>query len=525
MSSFCINSRARLEEFLFGSDLKSMVTKISDFTYFSKQMSVPVVLVSLPERKIVMVNESCEELFGYSIGEMIELEINKIFAAQNRKNIDAIIEICITNALGLKVREGDLFIRRKTGRRCLVEASCSLIELDNQKYILFNLIDLSMLHSKQIEKDQLLQDNLRISKLADLARLTTGLTHELNNPLSVISGYTDIIEENLNNSKKSVEDIKKNIKPIKNNIARMSYIISKLMKMFRSDEIKLNTVSVRSLINIALATIKNQIANTNIIVTLEIEDLNITCDLLYTEQVILNIFNNAISALVKFTDLRMINIRTSETANEIIISIHNNGALIPEENFDKLFTPFFTTKQVNEGVGLGLYLAQNIMKTHEGKITFESNAKKGTIFYLHFPRRASMFSVSEATHKNIVLLTENIGYRDQLSPLLVASGLKVSNAKNVSEANQEMTRSLIDAIVIDIDFKKENSYQTYLEFIKLNTLIPIVIVTKNFNHLELKKIEIFKNIYIFSSDLTQDEVNDIALLVNQYQLIKDLKSA
>lgn len=247
-----------------------------------------------------------------------------------------------------------MFIRRKTGRRCLVEASCSLIELDNQKYILFNLIDLSMLHSKQIEKDQLLQDNLRISKLADLARLTTGLTHELNNPLSVISGYTDIIEENLNNSKKSVEDIKKNIKPIKNNIARMSYIISKLMKMFRSDEIKLNTVSVRSLINIALATIKNQIANTNIIVTLEIEDLNITCDLLYTEQVILNIFNNAISALVKFTDLRMINIRTSETANEIIISIHNNGALIPEENFDKLFTPFFTTKQVNEGVGLGL---------------------------------------------------------------------------------------------------------------------------------------------------------------------------
>lgn len=136
-----------------------------------------------------------------------------------------------------------------------------------------------------------------------------------------------------------------------------------------------------------------------------------------------------------------------------------------------------------------------------------------------------MFSVSEATHKNIVLLTENIGYRDQLSPLLVASGLKVLNAKNVSEANQEMTRSFIDAIVIDIDFKKENVYQTYLEFIKLNTLIPIVIVTKNFNHLELKKIEKFKNIYIFSSDLTQDEINDIALLVNQYQLIKDLKSA
>lgn len=69
MSSFCINSRARLEEFLFVSDSKSMVTKIRDFTYFSKQMSVPVVLVSVPDRKIVMVNESCEELFGYSIGK------------------------------------------------------------------------------------------------------------------------------------------------------------------------------------------------------------------------------------------------------------------------------------------------------------------------------------------------------------------------------------------------------------------------------------------------------------------------
>lgn len=502
-----------------------MKLKLKEFSSFCNLVSVPVLLISLESKKIILANDMSEELFGYSEAELIQLDVIKIFASQNRKNIEALIEISTANANGFKLKETDLYIRRKTGRRCPVELSCSVLELGNEKFILFNLIDLSNLHSRQEEKEHLIQDNLRISKLADLSRMASGMAHELNNPLSIISGYADYLEEIVNNNQKSMEDVKKNLKPIKNNISRMSNIISKLMKMFRSEEIKFSTVNVKSLINLALNAIKSQIDNTNIIISLEIDDYSVNCDILYTEQVVINILNNAITALSKYSDLRLIRIRTSETPKEICISINNNGAPIPENYKDKIFTPFFTTKQVGEGVGLGLYLAQNIMRIHEGRITFETNAKIGTTFNLIFPKRSSILGNIEKEKKNVLVLSESLDFRKNCHDLFTDAGLKVLEARDFNEASGLIVINPIDSILVEVDVLKINDYEITSRFIMNNPSTPIIIITNDLNHIELKKIEKVKNVYIFSNELSQEEVKDISLVIEQYQAIKDLKAA
>lgn len=502
-----------------------MKAKLKDFTSFCNLVSVPVLLYSISSKKIIVANDSSEELFGYSSEDLLNADIIKIFATQNRKNIEALIEISSANSDGFKLKENDLFIRRKTGRRCPVEISSSVITLNGEKLILFNIIDLSNLYSKQSEKELLIQDNLRISKLADLSRLASGMAHELNNPLAIISGYTGYLSEYLNRENKDFDTIKKNIKPIHNNIARMSNIISKLMKMFRSEEIKFSTVSVKSLINLALSTIKSQLDNTNIIISLEIEDMNINCDILYTEQVVINILNNAITALSRFTDIRLINIKTSETPKEICISINNNGAPIPEQYHDKIFTPFFTTKQVGEGVGLGLYLAQNIMRIHEGRITFETNPKIGTTFNLIFPKRSALFGSLTQEKRSILLCSESVDFRKNIHDLFSQSGFKVLEARDHLEAGSTINSATVDSLLVEMDFAKFNQLEGVVKLVHNHPTIPVIILTNDSNHAELKKIEKIRNVYIFSSDVTNEEVKDISLIVEQYQSIKELKQA
>lgn len=502
-----------------------MKTKLKDFTSFCNLVSVPVLLYSIAEKKIISANDLSEELFGYDKKELINIDIIKMFAAQNRKNIEALIEIASAGADGFKLKEGDLHIRRKTGRRCPVEIACSVLHINEEKLLLFNIIDLTGLHLKQNEKELLIQDNLRISKLADLSRLASGMAHELNNPLAIISGYTEYLDEYLGKPEKNYETIKKNIKPIRNNITRMSNIISKLMKMFRSEEIKFSTVGVKSLVNLALSTIKNQIENTNIIISLDIEDLNVNCDILYTEQVVINILNNSITALSKYTDIRFINIKTSETPKEICISINNNGAPIPEQYHDKIFTPFFTTKQVGEGVGLGLYLAQNIMRIHEGRITFETNPKIGTTFNLIFPKRSALFGNLEQNKKTILICSESSDFRKNLYDLFTNSGFKVLESRDHLEAGSVIANSHVDSILFEVDFTKFTQIDGITKLIYNYSEIPMVILTNNTNNLELKRIEKIKNVYIFSNEVTSEEVKDISLVIDQYQSIKELKSA
>ncbi|MCK6596957.1 MAG: PAS domain-containing sensor histidine kinase [Bdellovibrionaceae bacterium] len=501
-----------------------MSVKIIEVKSLIDLLSLPVIIFDLKTEVLIHVNAAAAELFGYDEIAMTEFTLTKIFASQNRKNIEALREICFLHSDGFKIKESDLYIRRKTGRRCPVEVSCSVFTDENNKYGLLNIIDLTELYSKQLEKENLLQDNIRISKLADLSRLATGMAHELNNPLAIISGYSEHIVDQIEKGVTEKEVFIKSIKPIKANIVRMNNIISKLMKMFRSEEIKFTDVNVRSLINIALNTIKSQIENTNIIINLDVQEFHVSCDLLYTEQVIINILNNAITAVSKYSDLRMINITTTETLSDICISINNNGDPISEEIKDKIFSPFFTTKQVGAGVGLGLYLAQNIMRIHEGKITFETNPKLGTTFNLYFPKRSSVLGNLIKEKKSILLVSEDINFVKKFHDSFFPLGFKVVEARDISEASSLLHVNKFDSIVCDFAFDKSSS-ENYIKIINENYSTPVVILSKDVHNKDLKTIERLKNVYLFSNELIEEEVKDISLVIDQYQSIKDLKAA
>ncbi|MCB0370545.1 MAG: HAMP domain-containing histidine kinase, partial [Bdellovibrionales bacterium] len=277
------------------------------------------------------------------------------------------------------------------------------------------------------------------------------------------------------------------------------------------------------IINLVLNKVKNKIDNTNIIISLELEELKINCDVLYVEQVVQSILENAIDALKSFSDIRLISIKSFELDGEIVISINNNGEPISDQKKDKIFTPFFTTKQSGQGVGLGLYLAQNIMQVHEGKINFTSNEKKGTTFNLIFPKREGKNNNTLIEKNTILLFSDQMSFFEKFSEKFILNNLRVFESRSFAETLQIWDKNKIDGLVIDCISKEVLDNRFLEKFIIDHHDVPIVLLNKDLGRLDLKKFERIENIFIFSIDLTANDIQDISSIVSENKIVKRLK--
>ncbi len=220
-------------------------------------------------------------------------------------------------------------------------------------------------------------------KLATMGQISAGIAHELNNPLGVITMYSNIILEELDKDNPMVKDIEL----IAEQANRCKGIVGGLLNFARKNKMKPQEVNVleftqRSLVSVVIPN------NVKTNIKANIKDPIFMIDRDQMMQVFTNIEKNAIEAMPNGGELT-IEIEGNDTS--ILIKLSDTGNGIPDENLDKLFTPFFTTKEVGKGTGLGLPLVYGIVKMHKGKIDVLSNSDPskgdtGTTFLLTIPR-------------------------------------------------------------------------------------------------------------------------------------------
>ncbi len=220
-------------------------------------------------------------------------------------------------------------------------------------------------------------------KLATMGQISAGIAHELNNPLGVITMYSNIILEELDKDNPMVQDVELIVEQAN----RCKNIVGGLLNFARKSKMKPQEVNIdefvkRSLDSVVVPdNVKTQI-NSSII------DPLIMIDTEQMMQVFTNLEKNAVEAMPA-GGLFTIDIKGSD--EHVVVKFSDTGTGIAEENLDKLFTPFFTTKEVGKGTGLGLPLVYGIVKMHKGKIEVDTNndsskGQTGTTFTLTIPR-------------------------------------------------------------------------------------------------------------------------------------------
>ena len=220
-------------------------------------------------------------------------------------------------------------------------------------------------------------------KLAHMGQLSAGIAHELNNPLGVITMYSNILIDEAPEN----DPVREDLKLIAEQAERCKKIVSGLLNFARKNQVTLSETDVIKFTRHSIDSILKP-ANIDVVFENHITTPQARLDIDQMTQVLTNLEKNAVEAMPNGGKLT---VGVEGDEKEIRFVISDTGTGIPREHMDKIFTPFFTTKEMGKGTGLGLALIYGIVKMHKGKIHVDSNddpaaGPTGTTFTITLPR-------------------------------------------------------------------------------------------------------------------------------------------
>jgi signal transduction histidine kinase len=225
---------------------------------------------------------------------------------------------------------------------------------------------------------------LQSEKLASMGQLAAGIAHEVNNPLGVVLMYAHILMEECEPQSRRREDLGM----IAEQADRCKKIVAGLLNFARQNKVVRQPVDLTRLVERSLQTLPTP---PHVTIRLEPQNYDPLAELDADQitQVLVNLIRNAYEAMPNGGALT---IRTEGDERQVRLSVRDTGVGIPEENRSRIFTPFFTTKTLGKGTGLGLAVTYGIVKMHNGDIRVESNADPqagptGTTFTVTLPRQ------------------------------------------------------------------------------------------------------------------------------------------
>jgi two-component system NtrC family sensor kinase len=236
--------------------------------------------------------------------------------------------------------------------------------------------------------DELNAQLIQSDKMAALGKMAAGVAHEINNPLAVIIQKTgwmeDLLMEEDFQETKNLDEFKNSIKKIEEHVERARKVVHNMLGYARKMEPRLEDVDVNQTLTQTIGLLENyaRINNINIRTDFAPDIPIIASDQSQLQQVFLNLISNAIDAIGKDGRVEVLSRRRND---HITVEIVDNGPGIPLEMQKRIFDPFVTTKQPGKGTGLGLWISYNIMEKLGGRISFASQARKGTTFTVEIP--------------------------------------------------------------------------------------------------------------------------------------------
>lgn len=236
--------------------------------------------------------------------------------------------------------------------------------------------------NQQLKESQ--EQLIQAEKLTSLGELAASIAHEVNNPLSGVLVYTQLMAKKMKGDGMSKENALEYLTKMELELNRSTKMVRNLLDFARQSQPAFRYVNVNEVVNRALDLASNtaKIQQVQVIKELAPSLPDISADFDQLQQVCTNLMLNAIQAMPNGGELTL---RTSLDNNFVKIEVCDTGYGISPENMRKLFTPFFTTKQEVKGVGLGLAISYGIIQRHHGRIDVQSKEKEGTTFTIYLP--------------------------------------------------------------------------------------------------------------------------------------------
>jgi PAS domain S-box-containing protein len=337
-------------------------------------------------------------------------------------------------------------------------------------------IDKSLLLEKTREAYETLRRTqeqlLQSEKMAAVGQLISGVAHELNNPLTAILGYSQLLKSEELMNPRGAGYLEKLYKQAQ----RTHHIVQNLLSFARQHKPERAPVQLNQILEDTLVLREYDMKLNNIIVHREF-DPNLPAtggDFHQLQQVFLNILNNAVDAIQEKGGPGEIWIRTEAAGNRLRVELTDNGSGV--QNPHRIFDPFYTTKAVGKGTGLGLSICYGIVKEHGGEIQVRNSPPRGATFTITLPLlvvsspmpAADLSDAHEAPAGRILLVDDEETVLQLEEEILVARGSSVRLARNERDAIDILKRDSVDAIVASANLTDEKPSGSLYGWIRKN---------------------------------------------------------
>jgi two-component system NtrC family sensor kinase len=308
-------------------------------------------------------------------------------------------------------------------------------------------------------------------KLSAVGQFVAGVAHELNNPLTAVIGFADLLTQ-----VSTDEKARPHLELIAKSAHRCHKIVQSLLSFARQHAPERKLVKLNAVIEEVLEIMAYDLRTSNIkVVTQFAAKLPvIMADSHQLQQVFVNILSNARQALQPYRQDGEIVIRTLATTDMVQVEFTDNGPGIAPGHLPRIFDPFFTTKPVGKGTGLGLSLSYGIIQEHGGRITARSEVGRGTTFAIELPvandkqslRPASAPPFTQAprasgTGRSVLVVDDEEWIRELTRALLEQDGYTVAAVASGEAAVEVLRRCAFDVIVTDWKMPGMNGLQLY----------------------------------------------------------------
>ena len=320
---------------------------------------------------------------------------------------------------------------------------------------------------------------IQSEKLSGIGEFIAGVAHELNNPLTSVMGFSELLQ------KAEIDpQHKRHLEMIHKSAMRCQKIVQSLLGFARRSAPERKAVCLNSLVEAALEILQYQLRTSNVETILKLDPQlpHAMVDPHQIQQVFVNLINNARQAIEAHQPKGWIKLTTVRNGESVVVIIQDNGPGIAPENLSKIFDPFFTTKEVGKGTGLGLSLCYGIIKDHGGNVTPRSRPGEGATFVIELPvtheaietvtetpvREADTTHVREGAGKRILVIDDEESILQMVREALTPRGYEVDIASDGASGLQRMSENKYDVALCDWKMPGLNGQQVYERARSLN---------------------------------------------------------
>ncbi len=445
--------------------------------------------------RVVYVNKRCIEVMGYSLKEFYAPDFD-FMALIAPESVDLIRSSFKHHMTGEDIEPYEYSLLNKKGEKIEAIITTKLVNFENTKAILGIITDISDLKSAQKEREQLKTQLIQAQKMEAIGTLAGGIAHDFNNILGAIIGYAEMAL--YDTQKDSMEHY--NIDQVLRAGHRAKDLVKQILAFSRKSEQDKKIVSLTLIIAEALKLLRASLPT-----TIEIkQNIEPNLDAIFADptqmhQVMMNLCTNSAHAMrdtggILNIELHNVDLHVKKAAQYpelnpgpyVKLSISDTGHGMDSATMDRIFDPYFTTKEQDKGTGMGLAVVHGIIKGHGGGIQVQSTPGKGTRFDILFPIMEKQMESETAELKALPTGNEHILFIDDeeilidlAKSMLQKLGYRVETRTSPVEALEIFGAApdKFDLVISDMTMPGMTGDTLASELMKIRSDIPVIICT------------------------------------------------